>query len=119
MPPKVAVAVFDAAVNQGNRAAAMPIQKAVGVPDDGVIGPRTLAAIAKADEDELVIQFLGWRLRRCAFTNNAATYMRGWANRVLYLQQFLHGLKVAICGYVTSSWPLSPGGPAQRRWLPA
>ena len=32
--------------------------------------------------------FLGWRLRRYAFTGGSATYMRGWSNRVLELHRF-------------------------------
>lgn len=90
LPAKVAVAMFDAAVNQGSGAAAKLLQKAVGVATDGKIGPVTRAAVARTDEDELLIQFLGWRLRRYAFTANAATYMRGWSNRVLYLQRFVN-----------------------------
>ncbi len=89
LPAKIAVAVFDCAVNQGVGIAATLIQKAVGATSDGIIGPKTLDAINRADEDDLVVQFLGWRLRRYAFTANAATYMRGWANRVLFLQAFL------------------------------
>lgn len=96
LPPKVAVAVFDCAVNQGVGIAKKLLQRAARVTPDGAIGPKTLAAINKADEDELVVQFLGWRLRRYAFTQNASTYMRGWSNRVLYLQSFLAtGLEVA------------------------
>lgn len=96
LPPKVAVVMFDCAINQGQGVAARLLQNALGVTSDGVIGPKTIAAAAKAKEDDLVIQFIGWRLRRYAFTANAATYMRGWANRVLELQRFLlTGLKVA------------------------
>jgi lysozyme family protein len=89
LPPKVAVAVFDAAVNQGVGIAKRLLQRAARVTADGIIGPKSLKAIQGVDEDELVVQYLGWRLRRYAFTANASTYMRGWANRVLYLQAFL------------------------------
>lgn len=37
---------FDAAVNHGVRRAAVLLQRAVGVTDDGLIGPATLAAAA-------------------------------------------------------------------------
>lgn len=36
-----------------------------------------------------MVRFIGWRLRRYAFTANAGTYMRGWSNRVLELHRFL------------------------------
>ena len=83
LPSKVALVVFDCAVNQGVGIARRLLQKALGVRSDGVIGPKTLAAVKKADEQELMIGILGWRLRRYAFTANAATYMRGWSNRVI------------------------------------
>lgn len=89
LPPKLAVALFDCAVNQGAGIAPQLMQRALGVTADGIIGPVTAAAAAKADQDDAVIQFIGWRLRRYAFTANASTYMRGWSNRVLELHRFL------------------------------
>ncbi len=83
LPPKVAVAMFDAAVNQGVGAATLLLQRALRVKADGIIGPVTLASARDADQDELLIELMGWRLHRYAFTANASTFMRGWANRVL------------------------------------
>ena len=39
-------AVFDAAVNTGPREASRLLQRVVGVPVDGVLGPKTLAAVS-------------------------------------------------------------------------
>lgn len=89
MPPKLAIAAFDCAVNQGVTIAKRLIQKAVGVKADGIIGPVTKAAIARSDEHELVLEFISWRLRRYAFTANAATYMRGWSVRSLKVLRFV------------------------------
>lgn len=89
LPPRLAVALFDCAVNQGATIAPQLMQRALGTTPDGIIGPITAAAAAKANQDDAVIQFIGWRLRRYAFTANASTYMRGWSNRVLELQRFL------------------------------
>lgn len=89
LPSKIAVAAFDAAVNQGVSAAVLLLQRAAGVDADGVIGPVTKAAIAAADEETLLTEFLSWRLKRYAHTANAATFMRGWANRVLALHAYL------------------------------
>lgn len=83
LPPMVALAMFDCAVNQGVGAARRLLQKALRVKADGIIGPKTMAAVEKADELELTVELLSWRLRRYAFTGNAATYMRGWSKRVL------------------------------------
>ncbi len=100
LSPLIAVAMFDCSVNQGPAVAKRLLQKAVKATADGAIGPKTKAAIDrfinKYGEAELVKEFLGWRLRRYAFTATASTYMRGWANRVLELQRFLlTDLKVA------------------------
>lgn len=89
LPPKLAVAMFDCAVNQGAGIAPQLLQRALGTAPDGIIGPITLRAAHGADQDDAVIQFIGWRLRRYAFTANASTYMRGWSNRVLELHRFL------------------------------
>ena len=89
LPAKLAVALFDCAVNQGPGIAPVFLQKALGATPDGVIGPKTLAAVDGADVDALLIQFISWRLRRYAFTANASTYMRGWSVRILRLQHFL------------------------------
>ena len=89
LPPEIAVAVFDCAVNQGAGIAIRLLQKALRVTSDGIIGPKTMAAARKADAMELVLDFLSWRLRRYANTANAITYMRGWSKRVLYLLNFL------------------------------
>ena len=50
----VANKVYDAAVNMGAGTAIRMVQKAVGVPVDGIIGPHTIAAInAMTEADEL------------------------------------------------------------------
>lgn len=89
LPPKLAIAMFDAAINQGAGAARPLLQRTLGVAADGIIGPVTLKAADQADQDEAVLEFLGWRLHRYAHTRNSATFMRGWANRILRLQRFL------------------------------
>ena len=89
LPPAIATAVFDAAVNQGASVAIRLLQRALGLPVDGVLGPNTLKAAQDADADALVADFISWRLRRYAFTNQAQTFMRGWAKRMLSLQGFI------------------------------
>jgi lysozyme family protein len=48
LPKPLAIAVFDTAVNQGVGRAIRLLQKAMGVKDDGDIGPVTLEAMQKA-----------------------------------------------------------------------
>ncbi len=89
LPPKLAIALFDCAVNQGGSIAPQLLQRGLGVAADGIIGPVTQRAAHEAEQDDALIQFIGWRLRRYAFTANASVYMRGWANRMLELHRFL------------------------------
>lgn len=98
LPPKIAVLMFDGAINQGPVVSVRLLQEALGkaVVTDGIIGEKTIAAAQKANEDELAIEFASWRLKRYAFTANAQTYMRGWSKRVLITFAFLlTELKVA------------------------
>lgn len=48
LPPRTAMVAFDLAVHSGVGAAAKRLQGAVGVAQDGVIGPATLAAVRRA-----------------------------------------------------------------------
>lgn len=83
----LAAAVFDMAVNQGIEAAARTLQEAVGAPNDGRIGPETLAAVNRAPET-----ILGeFRARRCvryaelwqSRPTEAREYGLGWMRRAL------------------------------------
>lgn len=89
LPPAIAVAAFDCAVNQGVGRARRLLQRALRVRVDGRIGLITLAAASHADPDALLTDFLSHRLRAYAMTRNASRYMRGWARRVLLLHAFL------------------------------
>ena len=62
LPWPASMAHFDACVNHGIRNASKLLQRAAGVQDDGKIGPKTLAAVDKADPVELVNGMLWKRL---------------------------------------------------------
>ncbi len=51
----IAWQLVDAAYNHGNRNAVKFLQRAVGVSDDGIIGPRTLAAVNAKDKNDVLI----------------------------------------------------------------
>lgn len=82
LPPAVRYAVFDSAVNSGPHQATLWLQRAIGVKDDGVIGPRTLAALADQAPDGLLRRFLGQRLVFLTSLPNWPTFAKGWARRV-------------------------------------
>lgn len=82
LPDALALMLFDCAVNQGVFKAATMLQSAVGVTQDGDIGPMTLAAVASADVLDTLAQ-VAW-LRDCSYREDAAwpTYGHGWIKRL-------------------------------------
>lgn len=62
LPDAVAGVVFDMAVNSGPGHAIRTLQKAVKVPVDGILGPKTIAAVQGADPGYLFRAFNGARL---------------------------------------------------------
>lgn len=87
LPEAVRHAVFDAAVNSGPRQAALWLQRAVGVKDDGIIGPQTLAAVHAANPERLLRRMLAQRLRFMAGLPTWAAFGRGWARRIADLME--------------------------------
>ena len=61
LPEKLAICHFDWCVNHGVGGAALTLQAALGVSQDGDIGPITLAAVAKCDVWPTVIKYLQLR----------------------------------------------------------
>lgn len=83
LPPPVAVFVADEAVNQGIAAAARDLQLALGLTADGVVGPVTIAAAARADQAALLDELLARRALRYAQTGPAlANFGLGWMRRL-------------------------------------
>ncbi|WP_033472930.1 glycoside hydrolase family 108 protein [Bordetella bronchiseptica] len=83
MPPSVAFQVFDAAVNHGVGQAAKFLQRAAGVTADGVIGPRTLAAVNGLNAAALVFLFNAEREQFYTNLNTWPTFGKGWSRRVV------------------------------------
>jgi lysozyme family protein len=83
LPLGVDYAVFDFAVNSGPGRAAKFLQKIVGVPQDGQIGPQTLAAVLTPSRPVAIITSLcADRLAWLRKLSTFATFGRGWTTRV-------------------------------------
>lgn len=82
LPDEVRFDVFDAAVNSGVSQAVKWLQRAVGVTDDGVIGPQTLAAAKFAPGSVTMARFNGYRLQFMSGLSAWPAFGRGWANRI-------------------------------------
>ena len=78
----IAWQLTDAAYNHGNRQAVKFLQRAVGAHDDGLIGPRTLAAVEKMDKNDVVFLFNAERIEFYTRLRTWQAFGRGWARRV-------------------------------------
>jgi len=81
--------LFDAAVNHGPKQAVRLLQAAVGVEQDGVIGPDTLAAVPRMDQRRVAIRVIAARIRLfgriISNDHSQAVFAAGWANRIAEL----------------------------------
>lgn len=85
LPDGVALIHFDFCVNAGIRQAARTLQRVVETTPDGIIGPKTLAAVAKFNPEDLIHDYS--EARRNFYRSLAAKrprlskFLRGWINR--------------------------------------
>lgn len=82
LPDAVRFDVFDAAVNSGVSRAIKWLQLAIGIEADGVLGPKTLAAVRAVDPQKLSKRYNGIRLRFMTDVVTWLTFGRGWARRI-------------------------------------
>lgn len=87
LPEAVRYAVFDAAVNSGTVQSIKWLQRALGVADDGKLGPVTLAAALKADPLALKGKLLAQRLTFMTDLKTWPAFGRGWARRIASLME--------------------------------
>ena len=81
LPAGVNLMAFDCSVNQGPGHAARWLQGAVGVTQDGLIGPNTLKAINATNPCTLIEAFKAERLRAYENDPGWATFGHGWEAR--------------------------------------
>lgn len=89
IPYKLAVSVFDCAVNQGPITAIKLLQQSCNVTIDGIIGSKTLSAVYSNP----FVEFMLLRAFQYANTKNFDVFGKGWKKRLLDLTKFLE-LKV-------------------------
>lgn len=82
LPAGVDYAVFDFAVNSGVSRSIMALQRAVGVADDGKIGPITLKVVRNTDPAVLIKRLCTDRLSFLTRLSTWKTFGKGWLNRV-------------------------------------
>lgn len=85
LPPALAIAMFDAAVNQGERGAIKMLQIALGIAVDGVAGSQTITAAHKATG--IARRFLAQRMARYCRTimkdPTQEVFAENWSGRLM------------------------------------
>lgn len=82
LPEGLDYLVFDFAVNAGPGRSIKTLQTAVGTTPDGIIGPKTLAAVRAVDPHELIEKFSVAKTDFYESLPTFPTFGRGWLNRV-------------------------------------
>lgn len=85
LPEKVAFAHFDACINHGTKGSAVLLQQALGVVQDGALGPKTLEAVGKLSPEYLVKLMIQKRRERfkfiCMKNPSQSKFLAGWLAR--------------------------------------
>jgi len=82
LPAGLDLVAFDAAVNSGPRRGAQWLQRALGVAEDGVIGPNTIAAAMNASPRATINAACDYRLSFLRGLPRWPTFGKGWGRRV-------------------------------------
>lgn len=80
--PAIVYQLWDFAVNAGKSRAIKELQQAISVPDDGIIGPKTIAAVKSKDVNDVLLLLTSERLRFYTSLSTWVTYGKGWTIRV-------------------------------------
>ena len=104
LPAGVDLAVFDFAVNSGPARAAKHVQALVGTAADGVIGPKTLAAVKAKDPKDIIRRLTRSRLDFLSRLPTWPTFGRGWRARVLGVEREA----LAMAGEAPAPVPIPP-----------
>jgi lysozyme family protein len=82
LPAGLDLAVFDYGVNSGIHRAAAVLQRILGIPDDGIIGPLTLENVNERASDDLIRRVCDERLHFLQRLDTWRLFGRGWGRRV-------------------------------------
>ena len=82
LPAGVDYCVFDYGVNSGIGRSKKVLQRIVGVPADGALGPDTMKAVAAMDPKKIIVDMQAERLRFLKRLRTWPVFGRGWGRRV-------------------------------------
>ncbi|MGE0575393.1 glycoside hydrolase family 108 protein [Reyranella sp.] len=82
LPAGLDYCVYDFGVNSGPRRGIEFLQRAVGVDDDGRLGPMTIAAVGRANVEATINRICDARLAWLRTLKHWGTFGKGWSSRV-------------------------------------
>lgn len=120
LPLGVDYAVFDFAINSGPGRAVMELQKIVGEKADGIIGTRTLAAVAGAADGptelgDLIDDYQDARLAFMRGLKTWATFGKGWERRVEKVRRQAKAMAVGGSTEKSSQEPVPKASAADQK----
>jgi len=86
LPDGIDYAVFDFAVNSGQSRAAKYLQAVLGVAQDGLVGPITIAAARRADPVAVIGKLCADRMAFLRRLKTWPVFGRGWTSRVTFVE---------------------------------
>jgi lysozyme family protein len=93
LPVPLDLTHFDTCVNFCPLQAAEFLQEALGITADGLIGPKTLAAVANADgkvvAEKICDERISFRYQRVKQKLSQKKYLQGWLNRDNALKRYI------------------------------
>ena len=81
LPEWVQLPLLDAAVNQGPTPAIRALQRALYLPADGQVGPKTITALGAANPNATLAGFVAERIADYSALRTWARFGKGWARR--------------------------------------
>lgn len=87
LPSGLDYCVFDFGVNSGPSRAIKFMQRQIGTDADGVIGPKTMKAVARADTVAAISGICDRRLSWLKTLRHWGTFGRGWSRRVVGVEK--------------------------------
>lgn len=76
------IQMLDAAVNHGISRAKKILQQALNVVVDGVVGNKTLLAMQQMDNNDILLRYLGYRMKYFLSLPTFNTFGKGWMDRM-------------------------------------
>ena len=80
--PAIVYQLWDFAINAGKSRAVKELQRVAGVPDDGIIGPKTISAVKVMEVNDVLLRLAAERLKFYTSLSTWDRYGKGWTNRV-------------------------------------